>query len=135
MLSNILNTRFSCILPIPQNVWCSYNYDAVVSVEQFTILGLDKSRVWSSIHAPRTAVWSVYVRPTRQLKVSIKVVLLNCFNEMRQNGNKQRQLPSPHFQLSVFFRRKLSKLDFDLHFCIMTSVWDFSNPPLYWMIS
>ena len=34
-----------------------------------------------------------------------------------------------------FFRRKLSKLDFDLHFCIMTSVWDFSNPPIYWMIS
>ena len=35
----------------------------------------------------------------------------------------------------TFFRRKLSKLDFDLHFCIMTSVWDFSNPPFYWMIS
>ena len=35
----------------------------------------------------------------------------------------------------MFFRRKLSKLDFDLHFCIMTSVWDFSNPPFYWMIS
>ena len=34
-----------------------------------------------------------------------------------------------------FFRRKLSKRDFDLHFCIMTSVWDFSNPPFYWMIS
>ena len=33
------------------------------------------------------------------------------------------------------FRRKLSKLGFDLHFCIMTSVWDFSNPPFYWMIS
>ena len=35
----------------------------------------------------------------------------------------------------VFFRRKLSKLGFDLHFCIMTSVWDFSNPPFYWMIT
>jgi len=35
----------------------------------------------------------------------------------------------------LIFRRKLSKLDFDLHFCIMTSVWDFSNPPFYWMIS
>jgi len=35
----------------------------------------------------------------------------------------------------IFFRRKLSKLDIDLHFCIMTSVWDFSNPPFYWMIS
>jgi len=33
------------------------------------------------------------------------------------------------------FRRKLSQLGFDLHFCIMTSVWDFSNPPFYWMIS
>jgi len=33
------------------------------------------------------------------------------------------------------FRRKLSKLGFDPHFCIMTSVWDFSNPPFYWMIS
>jgi len=33
------------------------------------------------------------------------------------------------------FRRKLSKLDFNLHFCIMTSVWDLGNPPFYWMIS
>ena len=41
----------------------------------------------------------------------------------------------PLLPVMKVFRRKLSKLDFDLHFCIMTSVWDFSNPPFYWMIS
>jgi len=49
--------------------------------------------------------------------------------------NIQNYPRSVHRLCQLFFRRKLSKLDFDLHFCIMTSVWDFSNPPFYWMIS
>ena len=39
------------------------------------------------------------------------------------------------FTMFTFFSAYPSKLTFDLHFCIMTSLSDIRNPPFYWIIS
>ena len=113
------------------NITNKHNKEAQINVTNGT--GLEKTfcvllsffRIYALIkhlglkHRSMSYLWS-YIFNQNEVWLAVRYVTVLCWLLVT---------------LQTIFRRKLSKLDFDLHFCIMTSVWDFSNPPFYWIIS
>ena len=122
-------------------VWCGRHQGCVdISIKRF-MPGFFAVR-YGSVQTPRSNYF-----PWQYIKVATRDVIavrrLGSVIGLAAYRYKGRQLKTwtvqnsnmgillLFLQFQTFFRRKLSKLDFDLHFCIMTSVLDFSNPPFY----
>ena len=115
-LNNVLNTR------------CDYNQIAPTRVSKSTSYSCSTVCVGSAT-TPMLNISTGTCFSTNQLyKTRPNLSRDNMTRSLNHKTNKLE-----HKQ-SCAFSAQLSKLTFDLHFCIMTSVWDFRNPPFYWMI-